>query len=505
MINLDPGRRPIIIGVGQTVHRPDHESDVVEAADLILKAVHQAERDAGLPQLAKKIDTMYLVNCFSWASEQPVSDLERFIGARPVDTAYTWVGATAPQWFVNQMAERLATGKSSIGLICGGEALYSKKLKARAKGLRDSGQFPKIPKKRSWMTGDLRDPLTGLEIQYGLMLPIHIYPLFENALRHREGLSMTGHLTELGHYCAGMSAIAAQNPYAWFKTPRSAEDILDLTPPNRMISWPYTRSMCSIIEVDQAAALFLTNVETAERLGIPEDRWIFINGAGDASDIWHVSERIDFHSSPSARVAADSALNAAGIGMDDIDYFDLYSCFPSASRTTRGMLGLDKSDPRPLTITGGMPYFGGPGNNYSMHAICRMVETLRREPEKQGLVHALSWFISKHSVGVYSGRPSKTPERPVTGHHHQDKAREWHGPPLLIEYSGHGTVETYSLFHDREGRPVDGVIVARADDGSRFLAKAGTNPDVLGGLTREEIIGRHVGFRFQDGFNHCLF
>jgi acetyl-CoA C-acetyltransferase len=305
--------------------------------------------------------------------------------------------------------------------------------------------------------------------------------------------------------CAGFSAIAADNPYAWFKQSRTAGEILDPAGGNRMISFPYNKLMCSIMEVDQAAAVFMTTAKTAARLGVPEEKIVYYLGGAEASDVWHVTERVDFHTSASVKVAVDQALAQAGLGLDRIDYLDFYSCFPCAPRITRNMLGIPQDDPRPLTVTGGMPYFGGPGNNYSLHAICKMVELLRKNPGHTGLVQALSWYISKHAVGVYSGEPGPGEWVPVPAASYQAALDEIKGPVLLEEAHGRAVVETYTVFYDREGQPRSGVVVGWLESGKRFLAKIEADASTLAGLVEEELIGRPGRVRRAEGLNYWDF
>jgi acetyl-CoA C-acetyltransferase len=470
---------------------------------MIERAVRAAEEDAHAPGLSARVDTLCLVNILSIPPKGLPSELSRRLGATPTHEAYTWVGATAPQWFVNRTAERIALGNARLALICGGEAFYSAKLKARlaGKGPWDWRFPPRLP----GMTGDLRDPLTPLELRYGLTLPLHMYPLMENALRYHEGLGIEAHRREVAEFCAGFSAVAARNPYAWFKEPKSAAEILALSEENRMASFPYSKSMCSVMEVDQSAALFMTDDATAGKLGVPRENRIYLLGSGDASDIWHVTERPRLHESPSVRVAADRAMEQAGAALGDIRYLDFYSCFPCAPRITRNMLGLARDDERPLTVTGGMPYFGGPGNNYALHAICRMAEILRREPDELGLVQALSWFISKHSVGIYSGRPGSMPWRPNPPESHPDAGKEWTGPRMLEAASGKGVVESYMLFHDRRGLPTGGVAVGRLEDQSRFLARVEEDPELLRSMMTEEFIGKSGKVRREKDLNVLQF
>jgi acetyl-CoA C-acetyltransferase len=492
-------KRPVIIGVGQHLHHPRDLENTKSPLDLIETAIHRAENDAGLPGLARKIDTLCLVNILSRSPEGLPSALSHRIKADPRNQEYTWVGASAPQWFVSRTAERIFKDQTRLALVCGGEAFYSRRVAAKSKG---GGVWDwNFPAKMPHMVGDLRDPVTPLEIRYGLLLPIHFYPLFENALRYREGLSMEEHRNELGEFCSTLSSIAAKNPYAWFKKARSSAEITGLPSENRMISFPYTKSMCSIMEVDQAAALFLTDTQTAKELGVSREKWVYLLGSGDASDTWHVTERAEFCSSPSVRVASEMAMEQAGVSLEEIDYLDFYSCFPCAPRITRNMLGLPKDDPRPLTITGGMPYFGGPGNNYSLHAICRMVEFLRKDPAKIGLVQALSWFISKHSVGIYSGVQGRNPWKPIPLASYQHKLNHLKGPMVVEEASGKGEAETYMLFHDRQGEPVGGVVIGRLEEGDRFVARLPQDKFILNAMMTNEFIGRKGKVGSRGGLN----
>ncbi len=494
-------RRPIIIGVGQSVNRPKDLAEIKKPFDLIGEAIQEAEEDSGIRSLTKQVDTLCLVNILSESGDDPPSDLAHRIRINPQNKAYTWIGASAPQWFVNKMAEKIFDGQARFGLICGGEAFSSRKLEAKAKGA--ARDYMKVSPKKPWMVGDLRDAVTALESKYGLMLPIYIYPLFENALRYHEGLTIEEQRSELGEFCSAFSSIAEKNPYAWFGKRKTTDEIMEVSATNRMISFPYTKSMCSIMEVDQAAAIFMTDVQTARAYGVPEEKWIYLLGSGDASDIWHVTEREHFYSSPSVKVAADMALEQAGLSLQEIDYLEFYSCFPSAPRITRNMLGIPKDDPRPLTVAGGMPSFGGPGNNYALHAICTMVELLRQNPAKIGLVQALSWFISKHSVGIYSGDAAGGPWTPLSPEGYQDELDrlKMKGPPLVEDASGNATVETFTIFHDREGRPITAVIIGRLDDGSRFLAKPEPGERILNAMMEKEVIGEKGKVTSKDDFN----
>jgi acetyl-CoA C-acetyltransferase len=348
------------------------------------------------------------------------------------------------------------------------------------------------------VVGDNRWGSNEVEQRHQAHLPIRIYPLFENALRAHRGWSLARHRQHLGQLYEGFAAIARNNPHAWFRDGKTAEQITTINADNRMISFPYPKYVNAIMDVDQAAALILTSVGTARQLGIAEEKWVYVRGVADAFDHWFLSDRVDYYSSPAIRLAGQRALTQAGLRIDEVRHFDLYSCFPCAPQIAAEMLGVPIDDPRPLTVTGGLAYFGGPGSNYTTHAIASMAEILRTEPGANGLVSALGWYLTKHAIGVYSSAPPADPtwkrEDPKTYQPIIDAAPK---PPLAERADGPGVVETYTVVHDRNGNPSLGIVVARLTDGRRCWANI-TDPSMLDGIEDTELIGQRGQLRHHE-------
>ena len=480
-------RTPILVGAGQVTQRDVEPAAAKEPLGLMVDAARLAAADArgGEPLLAA-VDAIAIANILCWRYGNAPRLLAERIGAHPTLEWYSTVGGNTPQWFVNEMAERIADGRVGVALLGGAEALRTM-LRAQRTGARlgwtagGAGE-PTV-------VGDRRDGTTPQENAHGLQLPTQIYPIFENALRAARGLDLAAHRRRLGTLCAGLSAVAATNPHAWFPTARSAEEIVTVSPTNRMIAFPYPKLMNAIIEVDQAAAVLMTSVGRARALGIPEDRWVYLRGAGDAQDHWFVTERPSLARSPAIRVAGARALAAAGAGIADVRHLDIYSCFPSAVQIGREALGIADDDPRPLTVTGGLPYFGGPGNNYATHAIASMMDRLREDRGALGLVTALGWFVTKHSVGVYSTTPGAGPWRREPPASYQGEIDREPAPPFADQPTGHATVESYTILHDRDGGPIRGIVVGRSSDGRRFLANLPDDRALLESCETRELVG----------------
>ncbi len=344
------------------------------------------------------------------------------------------------------------------------------------------------------LSGDTRNGFTEVEARHGSVMPTRVYPLFENALRSHFGLTIEEHRQRLGKLYERFSAVAAKNPYAWFPDALTADEITTVSSDNRMICFPYPKRMNAIMEVDQGAALIMTGSETARELGIPEDRWVYLWGCGDADDKWFVSDRINLHSSPAIRSATSRAFGMAGLTVDEIDYFDLYSCFPAAVQLAMAELGIKADDQRPLTLTGGLAYAGGPGNNYVTHSVATAASRLRENPESKALVTGLGWFATKHSACVYSAtRPPSEEWRRTDPQIDQAAIEAMESPPTIDQPDGPASVETYTVQFDREGEPEQGIIVGRLGNGekpgARFIANTPPDRDLLWSMTREEFVG----------------
>lgn len=342
-----------------------------------------------------------------------------------------------------------------------------------------------------------------------LYFPVNTYPLFENAIRGELGRSVAAHQLEIGKLFSEFTKVAADNPHAWFPTYRSPEEIATESEKNRYVGYPYTKYMNSIIRVDQAAAVVMTSVAKARELGIPEDRWVYLHGCADANDLWYVTERVNYHSSPAIRTMGRKAFAMAGMTAADMDYLDLYSCFPSAVEIGAKELGFALDDPRGFTVTGGLPYFGGAGNNYVMHSIATMMDRLRANPGSKGLCTANGWFVTKHSMGIYSTQPREgTWEREDPASYQAELDAMDH--PVVDEApSGAGKVETYTVVHGRGG-PEFAIVIGRlGETGHRFVAHTPADEATLQGNDGPRYAGRarqgYAGYRGrgrQGGHQH---
>jgi acetyl-CoA C-acetyltransferase len=472
----------VIVGAAQLLRRPEDPAAAPEPIDMMRETLERAAVDSGAPDLLRAADSIRVIQLLSWRYPDPGRFLAERLGASPRETVLTTTGGNSPQMLVNETARAIQAGEIDVALLVGAEAMFTRFRARRQKAwLQWTTQEEKPP------TRVLGDDLAGtndIEMSRAMALPTQIYPIFENAIRAASGASVADHSRHLAELWSRFSEVAAANPYAWSPTAQSPEEIETVTAENRMIGFPYTKAMNANLDTDQAAGVIMCSAAAADAAGVPRDRWVFPWSGADGHDHYWVSERADLHSSPAIRLVGKAALELAGKGVDDIAHIDLYSCFPSAVQIGAAELGLSLD--RQLTVTGGLSFGGGPGNNYSMHAIATMVETLRRDPGAFGLVTSLGWYITKHAIGVYGTEP------PPSGHRSARPQEAIDALPrcdFVAEHEGDVTVESYTVMHERDGTPSLGIVACRLPDERRAWANV-RDVDVLRGMTEQEQHGR---------------
>jgi acetyl-CoA C-acetyltransferase len=488
---------PVIIGVGEASERIDTPSyAALSPADLAGRAAAAALDDAlSVAALAPHLGVIAAIRQFEVSGPNAVAPfgkadnfpraVARRIGADPARAILEPVGGQGPQHLVNEFAQAIGEGREDLVLLCGSEAISTVRHLASRGETRDWAETA---------PGELEDrgfgdPLGTPDLpRHGARSAISLYALFENARRARLKLDRDAYTLEMGHLFAPFTQVAAGNPHAMSREVYSAQDLATVTASNRLTSDPFPRRMVARDQANQGAAVLLASVGKARALGVPEDRWIYLHGGADARERLPM-ERADLSRGPASVLAARQALESAGVGLDQIDVFDFYSCFPIAVFNVRDGLGMDAADPRPLTVTGGLPYFGGAGNNYSMHAIAEMVRRLRANPDQYGLVAANGGFLSKYSVGVYSARPAAW--RGFDSRALQAEVDAW-AKPAVAPGDGEGVVETYTI--DYSGRSPVGTVIGRlTDGGARFAAMTDPeNPEIVQRMIAAEPIGATV-------------
>jgi acetyl-CoA C-acetyltransferase len=506
---VDP-RTPVVVGVGQFTERIDEPAyRGMSSVELATEAVRAALADTGadVAAVAKAIEVFAGLRQFEictpfskpplGCSDNYVRSVAQRVGADPARAVLESIGGNGPQKLVTEFAGAIAAGDAEVVLVLGSEPGSTAKYFA---GRDDKPDFTEE------VGGQLEDRgygfeqymseytakhgLTGAPVQYGLL---------DNARRAKLGLGVSDYRQQMAELFAPFSKVAAKNPFSSSPVERSVEEIVTVTDDNRMICDPYPRLLVARDTVNQGAAAILMSVEAARRLGVPEDKWVYLHGHADQTE-QALLDREDLSVSFSAKQSVAEALRVAGIGMDDIATFDLYSCFPYPVFAVCDEFGLASDDPRGLTLTGGLPYFGGPGNSYSLHGVAETVAEMRDKPGSFGLVGANGGVMSKYSVGVYSTTPADWVA---------DRSKELQQNiaalpmvPVTRNANGTGTIETYSVRYDWP--VVTGIIIGRLDaDDSRFMAIT-EDEDLVALMTDGDPLGARIAVHADDVVNRAV-
>lgn len=490
-MNTDPNRIPVIIGVGQHNDRACE----LDSLGLMIAALQAADKDAGGGWIAA-LDSIAMVNQISFPTLGNCAEqVAQHFGIAPQHIEQTpYPTGESPVQLLNEAANRIGAGEIEVAAIGGAEALRTAAERAQA------------------ATGEKKDALRAVASGgakstmqlHGLVAPTDLYPLYENATRAAWGQSLAEAQAESGTIWAGMSQAAAVNPNAWIQKAQSAEAITSVEADNRPIAFPYQKRMVANSSVNQGAAFIVTSLARARAAGIAEDRIIHV-GMGAAAHETHNMLKRDQYVRPAGMVVTlQETLKRNGMTTADLDHVELYSCFPCVPKMARRII--DWPADRPITAFGGLTFGGGPIGNYMSHAIASMVDKLRAE-RGTALMFANGGYATHFHGIVLSADPLPEASFP----HDYDvnplaNILRAPVPDTVEDYEGPATIESYTVFYNRDASVRFGTIIARDAEGNRVLARVDAADEaMIGFLTNgaQEPVGA-IGatVRGDDGLIH---
>ena len=502
---IDP-RTPCLIGVGKHTWHPDEvgEQGAPEPLDMWERVARAAADDSGVGARALEgLDALDIVYCQTWQYDDAPARLSDRLGVSPKRQHYSGIGGTTPQVLVQDAAARILCGDSDMAMVAGAEALATQRA-FKKRGERATYSFkPDERRPFPWEA-----PFNDSEVAHELQQAWLTFAVFDNARRAHLEIPLTEYRERLGKMMAPMTKVAAANPDAWFPIERTASELIEARPDNRMVGYPYTKYMVSIMDVDMAAAVIIASHERADALGVPKDQRVYLRGWCYATDPVYVAEHDQMWCSPAMAAASAEALRIAGVGVDDLAHLDLYSCFASSVNFGRDALGIGEDDSRSLTVTGGLPYHGGAGSDYMTHSIVTMAERLRADAGSYGMVSGVGMHMTKHVYGVYCTEPGAV-ELPAQAavQSRLDAARK---RSIVGRYDGEATVAAYSIVHGRDGDPEWGALVCDISETERAYARLIDDRELRQAETTE-LVGARVHLTPTDidlpaggtGVRHC--
>jgi acetyl-CoA C-acetyltransferase len=480
---------PIAVGVGSISQRLQNPKDAHEPLDLMIRAARKAESDSGVPGLLSSVEYV-AVPTGRWCYEDPGRAIAYACKMINPTTVKASVGVLQ-QSLISDACRAIQAGKVDTALVVGGDTGHRIKQAASLQISLKEFDAPGRPDIVLAPAQELRHPA---EKRAGLTMPVGLYAMLESALRSARKQSISEHREMLARLYARFSDIAQQNPDAWMREKVSVEELTTGSARNRLQSSPYTTFHCSNWSVDQAGALIFCSLGKAKRLGIDIGRCIFPLTSAESNYMAPVTARSDLARCKGAQIVGAAALQNANLTIEDIDYFDLYSCFPAAVQLFAEELAIPAS--KDLTVTGGMPFAGGPYNNYVLQSTIRLIEILRKGEGKYGLVSAVSGILTKQAIAVWSCAPSRN------GFVAQDCTDEVQKNSIerkVIEQTeGQGRVVGYTVLHQRAMKPRC-IVLAETPTEDRTICVT-EDPTIIGQAEKEDLVGRHITAHLDGGF-----
>lgn len=440
-----------------------------------------AAADSGSDALLGHIDELDLVLPISWSYENPCEKLAAQLSLAPGGRKLSGLSGTSPQCFINEAAESILQNKRRAVVVCGAEAFAT--LKRAAKENANLNWPPKAP-----MAFAFEDPHLQTEIAHQVFQAYATFALLDSARRAHFGISPSAYRKQQAEMMAALSEVAANNPNAWFRNAHSASDLFELNNGDRMVAHPFSKNTMAIMDVDMAAAVIIASDELANELGVAEEKRIYLHGWAYAKEPPYVAQREDLWRCPSIEIAAQRALAMAKMRLSDIKYLDIYSCFASSLNFSKDAFGIADDDSRSLTVTGGLPYFGGPGNNYTTHSVATMVNLLRQDGGT-GLISGIGMHMTNHVIGIYSREKTS------------DIALDEFTPPpqkirqVVSQVNETAKIVAYTVLHEKSG--YSALAVCELVNGDRCYARC-HDANTLENMEINEWVGRHVELRCNE-------
>jgi acetyl-CoA C-acetyltransferase len=482
---VDP-RTPVIVGAGQVSGGGE-----VGPIALAVRALRAAAQDVGGgagERLIQKADSARHVATICWPYTDEAALIAAELGATPRETVRSsQFGGDGPGRLVSDTARAIAAGEVDIALLSGAEAVSA--LRAAQREQRSPDWPDQAAEAKPTRTiGTDRFASNEAETAVGLLAPVYNYALLETAVQAHKHRTRADHAQAITDLWSRFSEVAAANPHAQIRTRFTASELRHRAPDNRPVSEPYSKLLTANIQVDQATGLIMCSAQAARDTGVPTERWVFPLAGAYAADEWFMTERAELAASPAIAAAGGAVLGHVRAGIDEVAHVDLYSCFPSAVQIAADALGLDTTARTP-TLTGGLTFAGGPGNNYASHGIATAVAKLREDPEALALCTALGWYATKHAVLIFSGRPGERTYSEI------DANPNDRPEPIraTATYDGPATVEAYTIPYDRAGEPEALVISALTPGGTRALARI-TDKAAIEDALASDPIGQRINF-----------
>jgi acetyl-CoA C-acetyltransferase len=475
-------KTPVVIGISSIQQKGSFEQ-LDEALILMEKATQKAIVDSTNPKITDYIDQIQIPKGY-WKYRDPGKWIAERNNIQSAVTSVTKIGVLQ-QNLINSACHDITQGKIRASLIVGGEARYKKIL-----ALKENKEF--IETKLN-INPDFyvkaADELQTKEEQDELgLMAVGYYAILETAYRKKNGLSLQEHKDKISNMYAEFSKVAANNPDGWIDSMKSAKDIKQVSKENPLQAFPYNKLHCSSWNVNQASAMILCSEDLADKLDIPRNKRVYPLVSSETNHMIAPIQRPKLSESTGLDLAASFIKNICDEHKIQPNIYDLYSCFPVAVQMFADSLNLGSEDVK--TVTGGMPFAGGPLNNYMIHSTVKMVSEIRNNHSNIGLVTGVSGMMTKQAFALWAKEPLiQFISKDVT----EEAALIEHPVEMSTQTNGMAIVLGYTIFKDANKDMK--VVIYGEDSQNKRKVLVSKDKEIIKSMGEEEWVGKQIVFK----------
>ena len=477
--------RSVVIGVSAIQQKSDFEN-LDEALLLMDQAVKEALSDSGNKSVKDYINEIRIPKGF-WRYRDPGKWIAKNNDFQGIPTTYVTKIGVLQQNLINEACLKIENGEINASIILGGEARYKQLRSVIEKKeyfetkLDENPDFYIKAKEDLYGDGELEE-LGAMAVGY--------YATMETALRKNDNENIEEHQNNIASMYEEFSKVASNNEDAWLDHPYSKKEILETSKKNKMLAYPYNKLHCTSWNVNQSAALIICSEELADKLEIDNKKRVYPISSSENNHMIAIQQRPKLYESIGMIYAAKS-INKMMEKLDiRLDAYDLYSCFPAAVKMFSKSLELGSEIPK--TITGSMPYAGGPLNSFVIHSTVKMIQKIRALEVRHGLVTGVSGMMTKQSFCVWG----KEYQEQFIFDDVTERAKLDESPVELSNIAeGEGEIIGYTIIEGSENAPK--AVLYLDDEMKHRKVVSSFDKNFINLLMEEEWVGKKI--KFKDG------
>ena len=235
--------------------------------------------------------------------------------------------------------------------------------------------------------------------------------------------------------------------------------------------------------------MVICSEELADTLKVPKEKRIYPLASSEANHMIAAIQRPNLIKPEGLKLAAKFILDICKKNKIKPNTFELYSCFPIAVQMFADALGLNKEEVK--TVTGGMSFAGGPLNHYVIQSTVKMLNEIRKDNSKIGLVTGVSGMMTKQSFALWAKKPLiDFISKDVTS-----DAESFEKPVELSKLEdGSGTVLGYTALVDESDKKLKAVIYIEDTQNKRKVLIS-RDDSIITNMGEDEWVGKKIKFK----------